>query len=297
MELQFNSPEDYDKLVIELQENLYALPEDYLQYLQKKLKTKDLNKILEETGLEYDEEIKRLVKKIEYETVTIPVGTNIHRADHQGATLPSTELPAFFGNSQTINIYARGNPDAFSHYEFTKEANLINLSYETLHKLMINPYLDGEEIEILNLYFDMENGYVKPTNFRQIDKLKMIQAQKSKQPIPRIKYLNRLVAEIVCKLGFDGWIVLPYSQEKRQGMFQYSVLQKQEMPYPPEIMLCKWDDFLEPIGSNKKTSNSHTISNILPKSELNGSSGATEGGRKHKTHRKKKSKSTHKKRK
>ena len=261
MELQFNSPEDYDKLEA--------------GFFEEEFEYSDGSKV-----------------KVAYPTITIPEGTIVHRSERNGETNPSVNFPAFFGNMESIEIYSRKNPNAYSHYTFKKDALLIVLSYETLEILKIHPALNEYYSTTLNDYFVKDNNWMKqyviPVNYNPINIEKVQKGNKKVEEL-LLLYSNRILANFICGYaGFDGWIVKPLNEEKKEGMIQFTKSNQVFSEYPPEIMLCKWDEFLEPIGSNKKTSN------ILPKSKLNGS---TEGGRKHRTYRKKKSKSTHKKRK
>ncbi len=59
-----------------------------------------------------------------------------------------------------------------------------------------------------------------------------------------IPYLNREIARIVCKAGFDGWVVCPFNPAKKRGLVQYSMIHG-VVQYSPEIMLCKWSQFMD----------------------------------------------------
>ena len=56
------------------------------------------------------------------------------------------------------------------------------------------------------------------------------------------------MAELICGLGFDGWVVKPYDFDKKTGLIQLSLalLAAGEDPlveYTPEVMLCGWKEF------------------------------------------------------
>jgi hypothetical protein len=84
---------------------------------------------------------------------------------------------------------------------------------------------------------------VNPSYFTPRD-LAEYQAKKVVFP----NYLNRRMAEIICRLGFDGWVVKPYDIDRKTGLIQLSLtlLASGEDPlieYTPEVMLCGWKEF------------------------------------------------------
>jgi hypothetical protein len=176
-------------------------------------------------------------KQIELPTIQIPVDAIFHRADHEGAREPSADIPAFFGNRKSIALYARGKGDeAFSSYKVTRPMRLFEMTLNSIYDLYFHPDLSEDEKEWIQLYLKPEMGAVIPAV-----------PTGPKGPTGHLPYLNREIAAIVCRLGFDGWIVLPFSPEKRQGLVQFSLVQRKLLPYSPEIMLCNWKQHMERV--------------------------------------------------
>ncbi len=173
---------------------------------------------------------------IAYPIVEVPVGTVVHRADRKGATTPSAEMPAFFGNRQSISVYAGTAGDAaYSSYKVTKPIRLLNWNFNSVRDLMVHHDLQDDEFELLQKYLNLEDLYVNPI---QILSRKNITST-------HVDYLNKKIARIVCRLGFDGWIVKPFAPEKREGLIQWVPSRKARAPYAAEMMMCKWSDFME----------------------------------------------------
>ncbi len=256
-QLTFNSPEDYAKLKqsTEPYEVVVELPEDDIFTM---FKTKSIVTIQKKTTLNYNKEKKVFSQTLVFPTLEIPEGTRVHRADAKGATIPSTDVPAFFGNMKSIQVYSRGNPQAFSSYTFHKPCELIQFDYTTLQNLLSHPGLSHDDKESLLQYFNREEGYVNPISVTEENKKEFLNAKGAKP----LKYLNRRVADILCSLGFDGWIVQPYNPGKRQGMIQYVPSKKVLAPYAPEFMLCKWDEYLTLDSANNAGSSSSKMKNV-----------------------------------
>ena len=125
-----------------------------------------------------------------------------------------------------------------------KEARLFDMNFNSLGKL--GTLLDKDDIKVLINYYNIKELYVNPSGFTPAD-LAAYRANRSKHP----NYLNRRMAEIVCRLGFDGWVVKPFDPKRRAGLIQISiyieggVLKTRKVPYTPEIMLCKWKDIMD----------------------------------------------------
>lgn len=221
----------------------------------------------------------------EIPVIHLPVGAKVFRADREGSTEPSTNVPAFFGNKITIAPYAKpfpgktAKPESETHSAFIvkKSPRLFHMTLNTLiqlggmmeRKLDIAESEDEEEffkyaLETLGLYFNFEAGCVIPS-------LPIEPSKWSKGDKKFRHYLNRAMAEIVCRLGFDGWMVKPFDPEKKQGMLQVSIMKLKEISdktkipipillehtvalqgasveYPPEVMLCNWKEFMEPAS-------------------------------------------------
>ncbi len=173
---------------------------------------------------------------IAYPIVEVPVGTVVHRADHKGATTPSAEMPAFFGNRQSIAVYARNAGDAaYSSYKVTKPIRLLNWNFNSVRDLMFHHDLQDDEYELLKKYINFDDFYVNPIQILSRDNITGT----------HVDYLNKKIARIVCRLGFDGWIVKPFAPEKREGLVQWVPSRKARAPYAAEMMICKWSDFME----------------------------------------------------
>lgn len=171
-------------------------------------------------------------------TLVLPAGSVIHRHDHKGAVAPSEAMPAFFGNATSTRVYGRGNPEAMSSYKIKRDVVLLHMNFTNL--LTVAQTLDGEEEELMSNYLQERNGqwFVVPTI-----------------PVGRpdaaghIPYLNRKIADIICSMGFDGWVVKPFNKTKREGLLQFSIVHG-IVPYSPEILLCKWSDVAERMGTD-----------------------------------------------
>lgn len=197
--------------------------------------------------------------------IYLPVGAKVFRADRTGKVKLSKEVPAFFGNRETIAPYAKRRngevnlPESKTHRAFLvkKSPRLFHMNLNSLFSLdaMIYELLQKEKdkrkkeflaysLYLLREYLDKEDLVVYPS--------KLLETPKKGE---HIKYLNREIANIICKFGYDGWIVKPYDPEKRQGLEQPITRVKDGapvkviVPYPPEIMLCKWNEFIEELPS------------------------------------------------
>ena len=177
-------------------------------------------------------------------TIIVPVGARVHRADHKGPTTPSNRVPAFFGNRASTRVYGRNKGNsAHTSYTVKKPMHLFQMNLNSLQDLYFHPSLTEDDRKHIQLYYQRNISAVIPT-----------------LPIGRpnaeghVPYLNRRIASIVCRL-FDGWVVMPLNPEKRHGLFQYSLISKKVSVYPPEFMICKWKEFLDPVtgGSRSRT--------------------------------------------
>lgn len=180
--------------------------------------------------------------KYYFPTVTIPVGTIMYRGDKGGAQLPAAGLPAFFGNKNSVGIYAAKNEKNISKYRVTKTLKLLELNLNTVYALqkaliahMPAGFLTEDEMELVFVWHDIDSGTIRPSI--------PIGPKGADGHIP---YLNRFMADLVCRLGFDGWIVFPYNPAKQQGLIQMSVIHGL-VQYSPEIMVCHWTDHMEHI--------------------------------------------------
>jgi hypothetical protein len=175
-------------------------------------------------------------EQIQYPMIELPVGAVLHRADRTGATSPSEAIPAFFGNRESIEVYAgnKGNA-AYSSYKVVKPLRLFEMNFNSLRDIMFHPDMTDDDADLLMKYYQLEKGFVLPTLITSKENIKG----------SHIDYMNRKIARLVCRLGFDGWIVMPLNMEKRQGLIQYVMSRKAKAPYMPEVMICRWSEHLE----------------------------------------------------
>jgi len=210
-------------------------------------------------------------------TVILTKGTSWFRADRTGATVPSADVPAFFTTKELLGPYKGtiGNA-AISSYTVDKEAKLFDLTFNSLAALHNHPELTDEERELIEEWFKIDNSppYLFVSSLRAEDVGKRGEY---------LNYANRRAANLICRLGFDGWIVKPFDPKRRTGVLQISVARVisliqqlgEEIPlleaiplmakhfpdevivgYPAEIMLCNWDKFMsrhQQGGSRRKT--------------------------------------------
>jgi len=182
-------------------------------------------------------------EEIHLPTLILPEGSVIHRADHEGAKSPSNEIPAFFGDRKSIKIYARGKPEAeaVSSYSVKRPITLFHMTLNTILDISVHPDLTKGDKEALRAY--VGEGFVIPIKFLR------------KENIEKRLYLNRRIANMICRLGFDGWVVNPYDPDKKQGLVQFIISRQDIAEYSPEIMLCTWTNFLERIKTGGKRKN------------------------------------------
>jgi hypothetical protein len=178
-----------------------------------------------------------------YDTLTISVGSILFRGDHTEKHAPSGRYPVFFADKQSATIYTRGAPEKLSSYKINSEPRLFHLSYKNLANLMEDPRLSEEESAALDAYLNVTQDkdgniipYIIPVAFI-----------KGKANVEAKLYLNRRILNLVCRLGFDGWIALPDEIIQRNTI---SINAKGKPtyrlnPYNPEIAICHWNTFLE----------------------------------------------------
>jgi hypothetical protein len=178
-------------------------------------------------------------------TIVLPVGSVIYRADHAGAKEPSTEVPAFFTNRGSTRAYRRNMSGTLSSYVVTKEARLFDMTIHSLSKL--KKYLTTEkEHEVFDNYF-VKVGKVPAVNPSYFTPDDLIEYQTKKVAYPN--YLNRRMAEIICRIGFDGWVVKPITDDLETGLIQLSIARMMAgvnplAEYTPEVMLCNWKEHM-----------------------------------------------------
>jgi len=244
-----------------------------------------------------------------YTTATFNIGISIYRGDKyiKKQRIHTETVPVFFSDKKYALVYTPDrDPYYLTKFIFKTQPNLFVLSYENLDLLKKDTRLTSEEHAALNLYYT-NNGstqYIWPVGFLHVEDIK----QKHKL------YLNRRITNLICRLGFDGWVSkkgtitqknlnMKYYQSvgmdkliqdqqfdkikefigdimrnsdftpKEKGEHVENIrsqleLEKDEFikfikinhvkynmnPYKPEIVLCKWQNFLK--RESKRLTNS-----------------------------------------
>jgi hypothetical protein len=155
----------------------------------------------------------------ELPTVVLPVGSVVYRADHAGAKEPGADVPAFFSNHESTGTYTHGVKGSRSSYIVKKEARLFHMNLNSLMELANYVGESGGDTTVFVHYISSWEGdlFVNPSGFTPSD-----MENYKKGAVAHPNYLNRRMAEIVCALGFDGWVVKPFSIEKKTGLPQIS---------------------------------------------------------------------------
>jgi hypothetical protein len=220
--------------------------------------------IKKKTGLEVRESSSDSSKASMYyplPTIVIPTNTVFHRADWEGIRLPSTDVPAFFGNRESIRVYTRGKGNSvISSYRVNSPLVLFNMNPISLILLSKIPQLTDEEKHYMKQYFVREGDltYVIPTMpFPSEALLENYKQKKGRGEEVYVPYLNRMIAGILCRLGFDGWIVLPYNPRKGEGLLQYSMVRNELSEYTPELMVCNWTEKMEAVKRGGRFTRKH----------------------------------------
>lgn len=229
--------------------------------------------------------------------IIVPSDTFLYRTDQSSAPLPNKEVPNFFTNRETVNVYKK-NDFKITTYKSKTDLNLFNMNFESL-KLLQELFQPAPDlVKFINLYYNkklLKNlqdivqkvrtkpGYKLETHEPTLQKILIKQVQTELQKfsseeayeseinddnnavfptLPLLEprtYLNRMIANIICFLGFDGWIVLPFNKESKQGLQQFTIMNGELSDYPPEIMICNWDSKLKYItsGGRRTSKRSH----------------------------------------
>jgi len=180
-----------------------------------------------------------------YQVVTLMEGLQMFRGDHKGKKIPSGKVPVFFADAMSAYIYTRGDSKKLSAYVIKRAPKLFVLSYKSILKLIEEAHLEDDERAALEQFFQVDLQqkipFIVPVGF-----LKKEDAMEE-HPL----YLNRRILNIVCRLGYDGWIAMPdtliqrnmdtkYYQETGQLRFKLN-------PYNPEIAICNWATFMDAV--------------------------------------------------
>jgi len=178
-----------------------------------------------------------------YSTMTLFRGLLLFRGEHGTRTEPSRDHPAYFSDMVSASIYTRGDPDKLYAYRVKRAPKLLVLSYQTLAKMGDDDRLTAEEREVLDQYVQVHKTipYIIPVGFYK----------KTDAEGPEPLYLNRRILNMVCRLGYDGWVAMPETLIQRNMDTHHYVATGEVRfnlnPYNPEIALCDWTKFLEPL--------------------------------------------------
>jgi len=161
-----------------------------------------------------------IIIPLKYNTFTIKKGTMIFRGDYEQKKPISKDLPAFFSDIITATIFTRGHWEYLYGFIVIRQPRLFHLSYKNLYKLKNDKSLSEEEFKALDRYL---GPFINPIDFLK------------PEDAPKL-YLNRRILQIICRLGYDGWLAYPDSLKQS--------LQGRKSFYNPEIALCDWPKFL-----------------------------------------------------
>lgn len=178
----------------------------------------------------------------EYELLALKKGGLWYHGSRTNA--PSTAVPAFFSDLSGASIYAGHNRKKIATYRVKEKARLFVLSYKNLATMLDDPRLTEEEVLTLDRYLQIqERGppYIIPIDFL---KRENIEGEHK-------LYLNRRMANLICRLGYDGWIAFPGTLLQRAidklHLQETGKIRFYLADYNLELMLCKWNLFLEPV--------------------------------------------------
>ena len=181
----------------------------------------------------------------DYMVVTLMEGLQMFRGDHTGKKIPSGKVPAFFADAMSAYIYTRGDSKKLSAYVVKKQPKLFVLSYKNILKLIDETRLEEEEKAALEQFLQVDAD-------RKIPFIVPVGFLKKEDAMGEHKlYLNRRILNIVCRLGYDGWIAMPDTliqrnmdarHYKETGQLRFKL-----NPYNPEIAICIWATFLDAV--------------------------------------------------
>jgi hypothetical protein len=179
-------------------------------------------------------------KPVTLTTKHIPVSSILYRSDKTPKTKLGGIYPEYMGNYTLVVDYHRDSIDNTTGFISTlttkRSLHLIIWNLANIKKLVHHPKVN---MDLLKYYLQYPNtvsplGYLPGTN---------------ENTHPH-KYVNRLMSEMICKMGFDGWIVLPKTlKQYRWGKVDY---------YPQEVMLC-------PTVFRRTTRKRRTLRNVTDK--------------------------------
>lgn len=194
----------------------------------------------------------------------------MYRADHTGARLASTDEAVFLSDKESIQPYTRGKANTISSYTTTKDVSLLELSFPTL-MLMLKDQGISPDIKAFLMEHYIGMAQLTPDQHERLKSQGYMGPPKVAFVIPATplagSYTNRILTDIVCSLGYDGWIVMPSSLVQRNVDMTYYASNMDSLPndlrsgsvryvynmYVPEVMFCKWDDVAKGGKRTRKT--------------------------------------------
>ncbi len=163
-------------------------------------------------------------------TKELPVGSKLYRADARGKRKPSGNYPEFVGNYKFVrNSYTRANKplsEQVSTFTVKKPLRLLLWNYESIQALRKHPVANtNANQKVLDHYLQQYEGvneseYVTPLGY----------LEGNDENTAKHKYINRLMVDMICYMGLDGWVVLP-------NTLKWYIWGRVE-DYAPEIVLC-----------------------------------------------------------
>ncbi len=152
-------------------------------------------------------------------TKHIPIGSILYRVD-KTPNPNFGKYPEFMGNHAFVaTTYSKSNNLSKNHltaYVIRHPLNLVCWTLKNIENLIYHPKANQE---LLSYYLQYKNtvqplGYLPGIN----------------ENIDRHAYVNRLMSNMVCEFGMDGWIVQPNS-------LRWHIWGREE-EYAPEVVLC-----------------------------------------------------------
>ena len=195
-----------------------------------------------------------------FPVVIVPAGTTWYRADRGGAVSPSEVVPAFFTQKDRLSAYKKPMPgqpnrgeDAVSTYRVKEDITLLHLTLENIPTFFHHPLCTEIHKKYLARWYTEGNDHDIPPHVHPSHIMPKNAASYHSKQVPYLMYMNRYIANIICKWGYDGWIVKPFSPPDEHGKNQKGLLQLSVVhgivPYAPEIMVCRWSTMMERVES------------------------------------------------
>lgn len=153
-----------------------------------------------------------------------------------------------------MSLYCERGERSLLAFRTIRAARLLELSVATVENILEHPDISERDRRYLRLWIQKAaNGSLAvnigiPIEFITHNYPSFTGVEESNLAYG---YLNRLIVEIICRLGLDGWVVRPYCSETGCGMKRKVV--EQIVDYLPEIMLCSWANHLILIRDAEKS--------------------------------------------